>query len=40
MEEYTYEDIIEFMRKDPDWEVPEEEREAVLNGLRAQLVRN
>ena len=40
MEEYTFEDIIEFMKKDPDWEIPEEEREEILNGLRHQLVRD
>ncbi len=37
--DYTYEEIIEYMKKDPDWDVPEEERERILEGLRHQLVR-
>ncbi len=36
--DYTFEEIIEYMRKDPDWEVPMEEREEILESLRHEMV--
>ncbi len=38
--DYTFEEILEYMKKDPDWDVPMEERERILAALRTQLVRS
>lgn len=33
MEERTFEDILQALMEDPDWEIPQEERPALLETL-------
>lgn len=38
MEGYTYEEILDYMRKDEEWDLPAEEKERAVKTLTGMLL--